>query len=320
MPFDAEKQINQLVNMYRQGFNDVLQILAAGGNRDLMAYYRDVLIQLRDLLGQLDANAAAWIEQTIGQVYSQSAAETAAFLMSLGIQRQVNPEFAQLHQRAIDVIAQNMADNLRDATQFIGRRVDDAFRRVGIEQAGRKYASGTTIQDMKRKVMQAMLDEGQTAFIDKIGRRWRLDTYAEMVARTTTREAASVATLNECKEFDIDLVRISFHYPTCEICAPLQGKVYSISGKDKRYPALKDEYRPPIHPNCQHVLEPYVREFDDKADEVQELSNKPLTKDPRSEQEIEDYKNIVGQPPMTHAKILEGRGEAAYEEYLNKYL
>jgi hypothetical protein len=113
-----------------------------------------------------------------------------------------------------------------------------------------------------------------------------------MVARTTTREAASVAAINECKEFDVDLVQISTHYPTCEICAPLQGKVFSISGKDKRYPKLTDEYRPPFHPNCRHVLTPYVREFDDNAEETQRYSNTSLTKDPRSEAEKQAYKEM----------------------------
>jgi hypothetical protein len=137
--------------------------------------------------------------------------------------------------------------------------------------------------------VQGLLDQGQTAFVDRRGRKWRLDSYAEMVARTTTREAASVATINTCDEFGLDLVRISTHSPTCELCAPLQGKVYSISGNDDRYPMLTDERRPPIHPNCRHVLAPYVRELDDDAEETERRSNEPLNVDPRSEAEKQAY-------------------------------
>jgi len=137
------------------------------------------------------------------------------------------------------------------------------------------------------------LDKGQTAFVDRLGRKWRLDTYAEMVARTTTREAASVATLNTCQEYGQDLVRITVHYPTCEICAPLQGKVYSISGNDDRYPKLTDERRPPIHPHCRHVLAPYVRELDDNAEETEQHSNTSLTRDPRSEAEKQAYEELI---------------------------
>lgn len=251
MPFDEEKHIKQLIEMYRQGFEEILRIIVEKEAKGQWTrYWRDLLLEVMAILQQLDEYADQWIEQTIGQVYSQAAAETAAFLMGLGIATAANPAFAQLHQRAIDVVAQNMADNLRDATQFIGRRVNDVFRQVGLEETGRKLAARQTWQDMKQKVVQQLLDKGQTAFVDRLGRRWRLDTYAELVARTTTREAASVATMNTCQEFGLDLVRITTHYPTCEKCASLQGKVYSISGKDKRYPKLTDDRRPPIHPNC----------------------------------------------------------------------
>ncbi len=185
-----------------------------------------------------------------------------------------------------------MADNLRNATQFIGRRVNDVFRQVGLEATGEKLTAGETWVDMKQKVIEKLLDKGQTAFVDRLGRKWRLDSYAEMVARTTTREASSIATINTCQEFGIDLVQISTHYPTCEKCAPLQGKVFSISGKDKRYPRLADEYRTPIHPNCRHVLMPYVRELDENAEETQRYSNTSLTEDPRSEEEKETYKEM----------------------------
>lgn len=293
MAFDEEKQIQTLINLYGQGFEEILRIIIhKEAKGQWTRYWKDILKDVYDILSQLDSNTQQWIEQTIGQVYSQATAQTAAFLMQLGQYQKSNKDFAQIHQRAIDVVAQNMSDNMRDAFQFIGRNINDTFRKVGLEATGKKYASGTTIQDMKKDLIQRLLDNGQTAFKDKLGRKWRLDTYAEMVARTTTREAASVATINECKEFGIDLVQISTHYPTCEICAPLQGKVFSISGKDKRYPKLTDEYRPPFHPNCRHVLMPYVREFDDNAEEKQRYSNTSLTKDPRSEAEKQAYKDM----------------------------
>ncbi|WP_342455777.1 phage minor capsid protein [Caloramator sp. Dgby_cultured_2] len=204
----------------------------------------------------------------------------------------MRPEFAQIHQRAIDVIAQNMHDNLRRATQYAGRRVNDYYRQAALEASAKKYAAGQTVKDMVKELQQKLLTQGLTGFKDKLGREWRFDRYAEMVARTTTAEIASVATLNTCEEAGIDLVKMSTHYPTCEKCAPLQGKVFSISGKDKRYPKLEDRYRPPIHPNCRHSIHPYVREFDDNAEETEKFSNTSLTKDPRSEKEKEAYKEM----------------------------
>lgn len=293
MHFDEEKQIQQLVSMYCRGFEEILRVIVEKEAKGQWAQYqRDLLIQINVILRELDTEAEKWIEGALGQVYSQAAADTAAFLMGLGKAVTARPEFSQVHQKALDVLAQNLADNLRDATQFVGRRVNDVFRQVGLEATAGKFASGATVRGMKQEVIKRLLDQGQTAFKDRLGRKWRLDTYAEMCARTVTREAASVATINTCREAGLDLVRITTHYPTCELCAPLQGKVFSISGKDSRYPKLTDERRPPIHPHCRHVLTPYVRELDDKAEETERFSNQPLNVDPRSEAEKQVYKEI----------------------------
>jgi hypothetical protein len=293
MPFNEEKQIQQLVSLYRLGFQEIIRIIvekeAKGQWTD---YYRDTMVQIQGVLQQLDKHAAEWISKAISQVYSQAAVDTASFLMAVKLGRavQVNPSFSKINQRALDVIAQNMADNLFSAHQYVGRRVNDVFRQVGLEQTGRKLATGATIRDMKQQVIQRLLDQGLTGFKDRLGRQWRLDSYAEMVARTTTREAASVAMINQCLEYGHDLVRISTHYPTCHLCSPLQGKVFSISGNDKRYPKLEDEYRPPIHPRCRHVLTPYVRELDPDAEKTERHSNTSLTEDPRTEDEKRAYK------------------------------
>lgn len=69
----------------------------------------------------------------------------------------------------------------------------------------------------------------------------------------------------------------------------MQGKIFSINGKSKRYPKPKYKYRPPLHPYCRHSLHPYVREFDDRAEETERFSNQPLNKDPRSEAEKQAY-------------------------------
>lgn len=289
-PFDEARHVEQLISTYRQGFEEILRVIirkeAKGQWTD---YWRDLLLDVREILRQLDTFADLWIETTVGQVYSEAVANTRAYLQGVLEREPVKPKFAQIHQRAVDVIAQNGANNLRSATQFVGRRVNDIFRQVALEAATGKLAAGATVRDMKNEMIRRLLDRGQTCFIDRIGRRWRLDTYAAMVARTTTRETATVAVLNECAEFGLDLVRITTHHPTCERCAPLQGKVFSISGADKRYPKLLPEYTPPIHPNCRHVLVPYVREFDEDAEETERFSREPLRRDTRSPEEKRAY-------------------------------
>jgi len=60
------------------------------------------------------------------------------------------------------------------------------------------------------------------------------------------REAQSESIKESMKEFGEDLVEIPVHDNPCEICAPYQGQVYSISGGTPGYPLLP-EGGPPWH-------------------------------------------------------------------------
>ncbi len=78
----------------------------------------------------------------------------------------------------------------------------------------------------------------------------------------------------------IDLVECDIVSPTCDTCALYQGRVYSISGKDSRYPSLyktafKSGYSI-IHPNCRHSWSPYHEELysDEQKRDMMDQSNR----------------------------------------------
>lgn len=91
-------------------------------------------------------------------------------------------------------------------------------------------------------------------FVEVNGRKYKPSYYAEMVTRTKYHEAQSQAALTMANNYDTDLVIVSSHNTTTEICQQYEGKIYSISGKDKRFPILGEA--PPFHPNCLHLLFP----------------------------------------------------------------
>jgi len=112
-----------------------------------------------------------------------------------------------------------------------------------------------------------------TAFVDKSGRRWTLQAYADMVSRTTAANAVEAATRARYIASDVTLTVVSEHPGACHICQPFEGKVISISGS----PTAKDRARiaalgydlvdasslprwsmdgPPFHPNCSHTVIP----------------------------------------------------------------
>lgn len=97
-------------------------------------------------------------------------------------------------------------------------------------------------------------DVNNLKFVQAGKYKYKPDYYAEMVSRVKFHEAHSYATLQQCNNYDTDLVQVSSHNTITPICIPFEGKVYSISGNSKLFPPLFD--MPPYHPNCLHLLYP----------------------------------------------------------------
>lgn len=190
---------------------------------------------------------------------------------------------------------------------LIGRTENDVYRRVGLELVAKGQAIGAGTAKTGKEFFETLRREGVTAFIDKAGRNWSLHTYCDMVSRTTSRQAEVLAVLTADEEHD--LYKISSHGTTCKICAPLEGRVYSKSGKDPVFPPLaaafgKIDPKGPddltnsylnIHPNCLHVLIPWtpMGRSEKEIKEIQAFSSfkkNPPTIDPRTQKQIEAYR------------------------------
>lgn len=87
-------------------------------------------------------------------------------------------------------------------------------------------------------------------------RMYQLSKYLEMVSRTELMDFLTQATIETCKQYGDDLVQFSHHDSPCEICAPLEGEIFSISGESTKYPKLTSDATTPVHPRCEHGLNP----------------------------------------------------------------
>jgi hypothetical protein len=175
---------------------------------------------------------------------------------------------------------------------LIGRRINDEFRKVGLEVVQRKLTEGMTIRQTRAALLEELTQSGLTSFVDQAGRRWQLPQYAEMVARTTSREAYTAGTVAVVQRAGYDLVQATTHFPTCHICASRQGRVYSLSGTNPDYPALSSsgEYFP-WHPNCGHVLTPWIESYasEEERARLKADSGRPYDEDHRGAAEKKAY-------------------------------
>jgi hypothetical protein len=256
-----------LVQLYREAAArlraDVRAALESG-NLGTAIYLQRQLTALRGVLRQLGVRTrplaiGAALEAYAGGVrIANLGAPGASFA------------FAGVHREAVAAVADNLATPLALARDLVGRRAEGALRRAALTEVGTGLAEGATRAQVSDALARRLVREGTvdalTGLVDRAGRRWSIDVYARMVARTTTREAVSVGTKNRMLETGQDLITISDHGPTDDLCALYAGNTYSLSGKHPDHPPMPDEAWPPYHPNCQHVATPGSGDLDADVD------------------------------------------------------
>jgi len=120
----------------------------------------------------------------------------------------------------------------------------------GVFEKGSSYGAKKNLL----KEFEKVVDGGYIKIIDKNGnpRRYKLKTYADLVARTKMAEAQSLGTMNTALAYGTDLIQVSSHNTTTPICLPYEGKIFSLTGATKDFPII--DVLTPFHPNCLHRI------------------------------------------------------------------
>lgn len=293
--YNSLQEIEKFIEVYREARQGIIRTIAekeAKGN--VTWFQKSMLQQVEEQLARLDKQAKEWAEKVIPEAY-QCGIETAnsalgKLILNDGDIDQSN--FAQLHTEAIKALVLDTLDDLSEANNHTRNNIRQVVKRAVDNAVLQKLAQGQTVRECKKAIIADLTDKGIEGVEGKPGQTMALDAYAALVARSRTREATNMATMNQLTVRGRDLVRVSRHNTSCPICAPLQGRVYSISGKDLRYPPLSMAFDGPysnIHPNCSHVLEPYIEELADDPEGDREFSNRGFDIDDRIRKEIDLY-------------------------------
>ena len=180
-----------------------------------------------------------------------------------------------------------------------------------------KQGEVTTVGDLQGIIQEDLTNGEGTSFKYANGAKMPVGKYAAMLARTTRAETDNLAMIQQALKEGIDLLKCGTVSPTCDICSVYQGRVYSISGKDSRYPALyqtafKSGYSI-IHPNCRHTWTPYHIELytKEQQEEDRKRSNRSFKPDTDSrafqqtERMREEYAKGQAKMRQWNAEIVE---------------
>ncbi len=161
------------------------------------------------------------------------------------------PELGARHQQSVQGLFASLAERLDNAIAHVNREADETLRQLTRE----RVLAGAERGEAPEEIAEDLKESGIKGFTDKAGRKWKLTTYAKMVATTVEAEARTEGTINTLTENGLDLVRVSKHPHPTDICSKYEARIFSISGAHPDYPLLRE--RPPFHPNCLHVLRAY---------------------------------------------------------------
>ena len=276
----------ELYLLYRQGFEKVLAILLQKQNQGKFAEReKAILSDINKILREIEVETNNFSRNKIAETYQVSRLDVYDALMI-----NAPKSLAGVDKRAINEL-RNMFDNqIYDGISQVKRNINKVVQKIAISQK----ISGGKIREKVSETVKILNSQNIFVFEDKLGRSYNLASYAKMAINTAQTSAVNKATFTACKNIENDLVKMSSHITSCPLCAMYQGRIYSISGKDKRYPAMSSinggsvtQYSS-IHPSCRHIFSAYIEEFDDNVKENRRLSNKPFI-DNRTEEQKRSY-------------------------------
>lgn len=254
-----EENLRRLIAMYESADRELTERaieLEARGASVSAAQRRQQRDEARVILARLRKSSAAPAAKLIRDAYKEGSSLAVGNLEGAG-EGGIVRGFGGAHTRAAETLYANLTGSLEDGIAYMGRRIDDAYRRATLEELMKGQLASRTRGETARSIVENLTRQGFGAFRDSAGRTWKLRTYAEMAARTATREAQTSGTLNRLVENAYDLVQVHVRAGACQVCQQYADKIYSITGRNAaRYPVL--QFAPPFHPRCTCVVSAYV--------------------------------------------------------------
>lgn len=291
--------VAELLALYRAAQDDIMERLAnpaltEAGERRM----RSVLREVSGIVATLDAAVVDFSNRSTTNALRYGARATLEELERLGIKTKAFDIAA--YNPAVRVIAEAMAGDMLEANASINATARRVLRpsqiravtdRTMTQQIGRGVILGETRRDTSRRLANEIRERlGDGQLVQAGARRYKPEKYAELVARTRTREAVVEGAIAGAIEYEIDLFQVSVHDGPCDQCKAFQGKIYSLSGSHPDFPTL--ERRPPFHPHCKHILLPIVERVLKRRGQYDALAEFS-----RSERTVGDYGEYAALAP-----------------------
>lgn len=149
-------------------------------------------------------------------------------------------------RRVLKQIQAETFDEIARSTRFIRRDVKRLIRQIVKETTELHVKRGLSIPQSRRLIAKRLDSIGLKAFRDRSGRRWSINAYSQMLARTRTAQAYNIGTVTQSLGEGTEFFEV-FDGINDELCAPWNGEIVSARWALEHFIA---------HPNCQRAFGP----------------------------------------------------------------
>ena len=278
-PFPHDKLVEELARTFRDVQRTLAAQIQSAISQGRLEYAAERRMQYAAVLATLDrlgAQTDPLAAKAVADAYKEGAGKAGAQIsQQAGFAVSVPYSFTGVQQDAIEALQVEVVDRLGISRRMVGRSVDDLYAKAGRRATVRallgadgspQIAARRLKADLlKEPYVKRLIQQGGTGFVDRAGKKWSLQTYSEMVVRTTTRNAVVQGQIAKMASLGINLLRVSTHASACKLCIPYQGRLLSIDGSITEYngESVADiSNAPTYHPNCRHTVIPVVAEYD----------------------------------------------------------
>ncbi|SCM96389.1 Uncharacterized protein BWINRASL_03486 [Bacillus mycoides] len=263
-----------LLNMARMLKYD-RELLLTAENFDQYQHWRIVQLNKLGKLNQQQMNTLARHSgKTAEEVRKMlegagfTAVEQHEALYQEAVQAGIFPAAPAIHTSTaligiLNTYEQQALDTLNLVNTTMLKQSQQVYLDILNKTVGKLLGGVITPQQALRQTVSEWAQRGIPALIDKIGRRWSTEAYVNMITRTVSQNVANEMQRTRMDEFGVDLIEVSSHIGARARCSPFQGRIYSKSGKSKRYPSFSStsygEAKGLLGVNCRHVIYPYIQ-------------------------------------------------------------
>jgi hypothetical protein len=257
-------EIKTLMGYYESALHDIeAELMRIDLTAVQRAHILGVQKEIATIISELDDNAAAWVAANIPTAVGDGVLRS---ILALGVVETIEEarnivRFSRLNRELVKAAVADTQADLLQVTQNVSRKVRATIRQTTAEVMRTNLTQGvnataTLKRDILRDLRGKLGDSLNTGIIDAAGRRWKPQTYVEMVVRTKMAQAQREAAINDGLSRGALYGVISAHGAK-DMCRVWENRVISLSPGATDYPYIGDLPRRDIfHPNCRHTVSP----------------------------------------------------------------